>query len=77
MDDLDADWSRLRWSAALLPLAVVVGLVWTLGWAILYFLFVGAFWTTAYYLIQVRRREYRGELRQMTEDLRILKRAPN
>ena len=68
MKDLDRDWSRLRWSGALLPLVGIVFMLWGAVVAMMYFLTVGGFWATSLYLIHVRRREYEGEIAQLELD---------
>ena len=67
--DLERDWSRLRWAGVLLPLTAVVVFAVGVQAAVFYFLFVGGFWATAYYLIAVRQREYRGEIAELETNL--------
>ena len=74
IEDLARDWRWLRWSAALLPLTGLVFLASSAGIAVLYFLTVGGFWLTSFYLIGVRRREYIGEIAQLKLDKARLQR---
>ena len=67
--DLDRDWSRLRWAGLLLPITAIVAFAVGFQAAVFYFLFVGGFWATAYYLIAVRKREYRGEIVELEINL--------
>ena len=67
--DLDRDWSRLRWAGLLMPVTFVVAYVVSLQASVFYFLCAGGFWATAYYLIAVRKREYRGEIAELEVNL--------
>lgn len=71
LDSLHSDWNRLRWSSVLLVATPVIAFF-SFGWAAAYFFFVGSFVATAYYLIEVRKREYTGELKQMHRDIQIV-----
>ena len=65
LGDLDKDWSRVRYAWALLALAIPAYLKWgTMGWS-LTLLGVLSFVGTAYYLIGVRKAEYRGEMEEL------------
>ncbi|MFT5355874.1 MAG: hypothetical protein ACI9KE_003094 [Polyangiales bacterium] len=69
IDDLKRDWSRLRWAGLLLPVTLIVVFAAGPQVAVFYFLFVGGFWATAYYLIAVRQREYHGEIAELQVNL--------
>ncbi len=75
IDDLDRDWQRLRWSGALIPFTGLVFLISTVGWAILYLFAVGGFFSTALYLIAVRKREYEAEIAQLQLDLSVVEKG--
>lgn len=62
MLDLDKDWSRIRWVAVLLPLAVVFFMIYGVLGASLWVLGVVSLLVTSAYLIGVRRREYQSEI---------------
>ena len=72
--DLDRDWTRLRWAGVLIPGTLIVA-AFSVQASVFYFLCVGGFWATAYYLIAVRKREYRGEIAELEVNLSQLQRA--
>lgn len=71
---LDRDWARVPYLLFSLLLTIPAGLIW--GWVAAQLVLICAVSLvgTAAYLIGVRRREYRGELEDLTRDL--MKRSP-
>ncbi|MAQ18094.1 MAG: hypothetical protein CMN30_25270 [Sandaracinus sp.] len=75
LGDLEKDWSRVPYAFALLILAVPAYLKWGFMGSSLTILTVVSFVATAYYLIGVRKAEYRGEMAEIRMDVETLRRT--
>ena len=73
---LDVDRKRVRYMAILLPLAAPLGYVWGPLAASAVLLGTVALVATSVYLIEVRRREYAGEIELYERELDRLRHGP-
>lgn len=75
-EDLEGDWQKvpkLLWTTLL---AVPVGLLTNAVWGVVTVATALSLWATAFYLIRVRREDYRHEIADTKRELRSLPKAP-
>lgn len=71
-EDLDGDWKKVPWLLWTTLLAVPVGALWGPIWAALTVATALSLWATAFYLIRVRREDYKHEVEDTKRELRAL-----